>query len=204
MQPVLDLCRRARLPVRGEGFIQLKNVDKGRLCALDRDVESSLAVFENSDPTIDEVCVVEAEPLARLECGDVLVNETGDNVGQEEGIVSPKCLLFKESIFPLGVDERNGEVLSEWVINKLGDFGSFLGMSYEGFEDEVMGLFKRIEFWRRGLEFRVNGPDLVRDKRLRKELKRLESSMNYERIERTRSDGGGRKERGAIIVFHGS
>lgn len=42
------------------------------------------------------------------------------------------------------------------------------------------------------------------DKRLMKELKKLESSVNYKRKTGERSAGRSRKERGSLIVFNGS
>lgn len=77
--------------------------------------------------------------------------------------------------------ERNEEIFSEWLVNKLSDFGPFLGMSYEGFKDEVIGLFRWIEFQRRGRGSHGRGPDSVIDKKLRMKLKRLESRVNYEK-----------------------
>lgn len=65
-------------------------------------------------------------------------------------------------------------------------------MSFEGMEDEVMTLFRKIENRRRGLGSCLNGMDSRTAKRLRKEFKKLECRENYE--ERGEEEGYSCKE----------
>lgn len=80
------------------------------------------------------------------------------------------------------------------------EFGPFLGLSYEGFEEEVVCLFRKIEMRRRG----ASPNDLRVEKRLKKELKKLESTVNYERKRGEKSARRSRKDRGALILLDGS
>lgn len=77
----------------------------------------------------------------------------------------------------MGVMERNDEVLDDWVFNKLGEVGSFLGLPYEGFEEEILRLFRRIVLTK---EKGASGGEsnLVLCKRLKNELKKLECNVN--------------------------
>lgn len=63
--------------------------------------------------------------------------------------------------------------MSDWVLNKLEEFGPFLGMSLNGLENEITELFKLIELQRtrrmRGVEDKS-----AESKRLKNELKKLE------------------------------
>jgi len=43
------------------------------------------------------------------------------------------------------VTERDEECILEWVLHKLEEFGLFVGLSYEGLEEETLELFKAIE-----------------------------------------------------------
>lgn len=69
-----------------------------------------------------------------------------------------------------------------------------MGLSYEGFEQEVMSLFKTIEKRRMALD--VVESKLVECKRFKNELKKLESSINYDRKMEGTSVGGMRKGKG--------
>uniref|UniRef100_A0A2N9GWZ4 Reverse transcriptase domain-containing protein n=1 Tax=Fagus sylvatica TaxID=28930 RepID=A0A2N9GWZ4_FAGSY len=55
-------------------------------------------------------------------------------------------LFFKKSIGHGSVDSaRDFPQPSEWVMGKYQDFGEYLGASYEGYEEEVLTLFKAID-----------------------------------------------------------
>lgn len=75
------------------------------------------------------------------------------------------------------ITERDEECVLDWVLHKLMEFGPFLGLSYEGFEVEIMELFKSIEHRRRYEEREVDLRS-TSGKRLINELKKLESSVN--------------------------
>lgn len=128
-----------------------------------------------------------------------------DNMGMEVGMylvdlsLGVECVTsahkFDEGdrLLVKGVSERNDEFASEWVIQKV-EFGMFLGLSYDGFEDGIKELFKSIESRKRNCEG-VEGHKLASVKCLKKELKKLESSANYDRKESEFSEsvvhGGG-------------
>lgn len=103
-----------------------------------------------------------------------------------------------ENLLLKSVWERVEGCILEWVLHKLEDFGPFLGLSYEGFEVEIIELFNSIEYCKLRND-KVDGSSLVGGKRLLKELKKLESSINYDR------KVGGSKEvgesRGEEILF---
>lgn len=87
-----------------------------------------------------------AVPLANMEkevdVDTVVMNENGE--GLEYG--SPnQCHTNQEIMFLNGVKARDEELCFEWVILKMEEFGSFLGLSYEGFESNIKTLFKAIE-----------------------------------------------------------
>ena len=72
---------------------------------------------------------------------------------------------------------------SDWGLNKLKEFGEYLGASYDGFEDRVMTLLCEIEA-STGVT-RVNGDGLqqsivVAKPRVHRELRNLISNVNYE------------------------
>lgn len=186
--PISDICRKAFWPGKGEGFIQLNKSDIVTPCALDGNANRRMIVFENHDPVLDEGLLVEVEPVSSLEDIDNFGVDAGYDKEGEEGEFTLKRLMLTDSNSLMRVTECNGEILSEWVLSKLGDFGPFLGMSYEGFEDEVMCLFRKIEFRRKGFGSQACVLDPLVDKKLRKELKKLESNLNYER------KGGGGEE----------
>lgn len=48
-------------------------------------------------------------------------------------------------MFLHGVRARDEDVCFEWVLLKMEEFCSFLGLSYEGFESNIKNLFKEIE-----------------------------------------------------------
>lgn len=62
---------------------------------------------------------------------------------------------------------------------KCWEFGPFLGLSYDGFEEEIRELFKNIEGHMKRKE--VDSIKSTGGKRLIHELKKLESSVNYDR-----------------------
>lgn len=66
------------------------------------------------------------------------------------------------------------------MLNKLEEFGPFLGMSIDGLEKETLELFKLIELIRsKGM---VGVEEIsTNSKKLKNELKKLESSVNYEK-----------------------
>lgn len=112
---------------------------------------------------------------------------------------SHEQLRIKANFSSMGVVERDEKMLSEWVVNKLGDFGPFLGLSYEGFEDEILGLFTRVVLSRD--KGRSGGDsNLVLCKRLENELKKLECKVNYDRKEGRSSARGLGKERVLCVV----
>lgn len=59
-------------------------------------------------------------------------------------IGTPEHLRLKDSSHRMGVVERNEEKLADWMLNKLGEFVPFLGLSYEDFKEEILGLFRKI------------------------------------------------------------
>jgi hypothetical protein len=72
---------------------------------------------------------------------------------------------------------------SDWGLNKLKEFGEYLGASYDGFEDRVMKLLCEIEA-STGVT-RINGEGskqhtLVAKPRVHRELRNLISNVNYE------------------------
>lgn len=103
-----------------------------------------------------------------------------DSLFVGNGLSSP--LEFRES----GID---GEKLvsgmsqvevSKWVLKRINGFSKFLGVSFDGFEDQAMHLFSEIEEkWRKGVgtEAKKSGNKSSRGVR---ELKRLQCSVNYE------------------------
>lgn len=103
----------------------------------------------------------------------------------------------------MGVVERDKEMLLEWVLNKLAKFGPFLGLSYKGFEEEILVLLKRIVMKRdRDASGGTSNSALM--KRLRNELKKLEFNVNYDRQDGSSSVGGSRKGKGFLRSVHGS
>lgn len=94
--------------------------------------------------------------------------------------------------------ERNEEALSAWVMNKLKHFGPFLRLSFEGFEEEMVELFRRIE--KNSKEVKGEDPiEDVQEKGLRSKLNKLESSVNYDRREGTRNVEGSNKGKGIVL-----
>lgn len=80
------------------------------------------------------------------------------------------CLLIK------GVENRDIDCVSEWVLGRLDHFGFFLRCSFEGVEDEAKDLFRLIE--RRRLRRDLVGSKSIDCKRLRNELKQLVCGIN--------------------------
>lgn len=95
----------------------------------------------------------------------------------------------QDGLFLKGVLERDEEAVSNWVFHKLVEFDQFLGLLYEGFEAEIMELFKSIEL-RRKLNAGQEGSRTDGGKCPIKELKKLESNINYDRNEGGLSEGG--------------
>lgn len=61
--------------------------------------------------------VVDAKPVAMLDCFDKFVYVVGFDKDGEVKKVTLKHLRLVESHSPMGVTKRNGEILSEWVVN---------------------------------------------------------------------------------------
>lgn len=78
------------------------------------------------------------------------------------------------------------------------EFGSFLGLSYEGLEKEIKELFIAIESGRRK-NTEIEGSTPSRGKRLLNELKKLEWSINYDQREDGVSGGSERHGKGHNI-----
>ncbi len=80
-----------------------------------------------------------------------------------------------------GGDKANPTTHSEWSLQKLTEFGEYLGASYEGFEDRVLRLLSEIES--AGLR-QPNSipktPKATTTQRGHRELRGLLSTVNYE------------------------
>ncbi|KAF8379279.1 hypothetical protein HHK36_028712 [Tetracentron sinense] len=77
-----------------------------------------------------------------------------------------------------GVDNGNPKETSAWVLSKMADFGAFVGLSYEGHESEVLGLFCSLEPQRSSsIANTTTGVTELSNKRIEKELRRLSSSI---------------------------
>lgn len=79
-----------------------------------------------------------------------------------------------------GIEDRDEDCISDWVIGKIEEFGPFLGMSFEVLEEETMNLFRLIEKNCRGMNG-TGGSRSVESKRLKSELRKLECGINYGR-----------------------
>lgn len=109
------------------------------------------------------------------------MRERGDDTRVFRGSCTPRRKTRGDvNFFLQGVAKRNEEFLLSWVVSKLEDFGPFLGFSFEGFEKEVVELFRLIER-KRGMCHDVVDPNSVVGKKLRRELKKLESGVNYDK-----------------------
>lgn len=72
------------------------------------------------------------------------------------------------------------EEVFNWVMKRINGFSKFLGVSYDGFEDRTMQLFKGIEDrWRKDSVTKAKKGGSKAKKGAR-ELKRLQCSVNYE------------------------
>lgn len=89
-------------------------------------------------------------------------------------------------------------MLLEWVLLKMEEFGSFLGLSYDGFEAKIVKLFKAIK-GRKMHNENEYGTKSARGKQLLKELKKVESNINNDRKEGRMNECGDRRGKG--IVF---
>lgn len=93
-----------------------------------------------------------------------------------------------------GVEERDEECISKWVMGNMDEFWSFLGLSYDGFEEEARELFCLIERnWNK--DGGVGDASSVECKRLRCELRKLDNGINYDRSDAYSSQGGWRVEK---------
>lgn len=108
-------------------------------------------VFESHLPINGVEWVGDVEPLDMLDCGENFSGVAGFKGKVFKGVVTLKRRRSKDSPILMGVAERNGEILSNWMMNKLGEFCSFLGLTYKGFEEEVLSLFRKIERRRCGM-----------------------------------------------------
>lgn len=125
--------------------------------------------------------ILNVEPIAMREKDGML--------GESVGLCTPERNGWGNNCrFLEGVANRNEDLLSEWVIKRLGEFGSFLGLSFEGFEKEAMDLFRRTES-RRGLGDNLADLNSLVAKKLRSEFQKLENTINYE----VRSGGSSEK-----------
>lgn len=136
-----------------------------------------MVVFDSHRPVVKGEMVVWTESDS-----DLLLLREG---GLESDLVTPDYDRIKGPFSGMGVLERGEEMLSEWVFIKLGEFSSFLGLSYEGFEEEILGLFKRIVM-KRGRNTSEGVANSVLCRKLKNELKKLECDVNYDQI-----NGGG-------------
>lgn len=195
MPSLSDMCKNAILGSKDEGLI--KYCDNGYLDpnTLSRDGDKQFVVFDNQLLGNEGDVIVWTE----LAADRVPLQETG----VDADLVTPKNLRIGAPGPGMGVLERDEEMLSDWVLNKLGEFDPFLGLSYKGFEEEILGLFKRIVM-KRELGTREGGSELVVCKKLRSELKKLECNVNYERNDGGSSAGGPRKGKGIVRCAHGS
>lgn len=122
---------------------------------------------------------------------EMFIFNNGGRVSPIRAVEAEQCLFFK------GVEDHNNEILSNWVFTKLREFGPFLGLSYEGCEKEIVDLFRFIE--RQSRKGMGDGESMsMMNKRLKSELKRLESSVNYDRKAVTAGKEGTRKGKGVV------
>lgn len=113
--------------------------------------------------------------------------------------VSPIWCGDSNSLLIKGVRVKDEKCVSEWVLNKMEEFGPFLGMSFDGLENETIELFKRIELRRSCGLLGVECWSLV-SKRLKIELTKLENSVNYEKKVGWLSEGCLRRGKAISLV----
>lgn len=76
----------------------------------------------------------------------------------------------------LGAREKNEELISKWILNKMEEFGKIMRMSCEGFESEIRELFYKIERGNGGKMGMLAGGS-GDGKRLRSELRKSQCGM---------------------------
>lgn len=113
------------------------NYDKQLVVFEYNDVEENLVLLFDS---ISYVEVNEADNeswLARMEFVLLTLDLVGGSDDDMEKCNDDRLI----SVAKMG----NEELIFEWMLDKLERFRKFVGMSYEGFEDEICNLFQMIE-----------------------------------------------------------
>lgn len=166
--------------------------DPNAWLGIDRD-QNQLVLTSLQDAEKDKDLILEVESLAVGTVEGIRGNSVPLAIDDKEFMTPSKLDDLDNRLLLKPVKKRDEECLSEWVLGKMEEFGSFLGLSCEGLETEIVGLFRLIDRERRkgegNLEIRS-----VECKLLRKELKKRE--VNYDRNGGCVSEGGGRKGKG--------
>lgn len=192
----LDLCRNL-----GVAKVKLLIHDK---YSSSRDPNSGLGVDQNQCAMmrvheVDDgrVFPLEVDPLAIGSNEERRVDMCLLNSESKEFVTPSKLEDLGYRLLLKGVEERDERCISDWVFSKMDKFGSLLGLSFEGCETEARELFCLIE------RNRMKGRGAfesrsVESKRLKSELVKLESGINYEHSGGCLIEGFGRKGKGLI------
>lgn len=178
----LDLCRDYvhEWPDGDYNFMQ-EHIQRNALENVTNEGTNQLVVAEENKDRVGNCCkVVPVVPLAIEDPNDFQVGRgVLGTMGEQDWSTLSKGEGYLEVLLLKGVNKRDEDCISEWVLQKVKEFDPFFGMSYEGFENEAFELFKAIES-RRRKEVCVSNQASGGSKRLINELKKLESSVNYD------------------------
>lgn len=179
----LDLYRNHICRQRSENFVQgniwggMAPNDKWE--SLDKQIVV-LKQFVFIDEGVGDV-ILNVEPLAIREVELEFKSPETFKLISGNGEEFPNLNGDSNFLLLKGARERNEKCVSKWVLNKMKEFGSFLGISFDDFENETLELFKRMVERRSG-GLRGEECGEVVPKRLKNELKKLKSSVNYEEV----------------------
>ncbi len=136
----------------------------------------------SEDEDDDNISIVWEDPERAGDNGGAMVCCEDDEAPLEkEPLASLVPTGFSDHLLNLGFakEDRDMPNPSVWAEENYQEFGAFLGVSYEGYEEEIISLLKAIDA-RRSQQTRDNGKIAKSGGKGSRELKSLITTVNYE------------------------
>lgn len=173
-----------------------KNVDTGLDChldlvATDDEREGGNRCITDSNCNWSSSFLEESDLSEPLNCMPVAILEPEASMADFQNLIDDRFLLENGN-------SSDCEV-SEWVQSRVKGLSKLLGVSYEGFEDEILNLFSRIESKRRDRGVFSSRRKVVSPGSRRRELRKLEWTINYEVGERNYAEVEGGESNGCTL-----